>query len=84
MVRGVVVGGEAVWADLLLCGNVQQALNTQSIMGIPDIVQSAAALSGGADLPRGIGWLCLPITAKQLVCGVQAKSGGAEAPVNIF
>lgn len=84
MVRGVVVGGEAVWANLLLCGDVQQALHTQSIMGVPDVIQSAAALSRGPDLPCGVSWLCLSVRTQQLVCRVQAEGGGAEASVNIL
>lgn len=84
VVRGVVVGREAVWSNLFLCGNVQQPLHAQRVTGVPDVVQGAAALSGGPDLPGGIGWLRLSVRAQQLVCRVQAEGGGAKAPVNIL
>jgi len=84
VVRGVVVRGQAVRADLLLRGDVQQALHAQSVAAVPDVVQSAAALSGGADRPRGVGGLRLPVGAQQLVRRVQAQSRGAEPPVDFL
>lgn len=84
MVRGVVVGGQPVWADLLLTGNVQKALYSQSIAGIPDVVQRAAALPSGADLPGGVGRFCLSVGAQQLVSRAETQGGGAEASVDVL
>ena len=62
MVGRVVVGGQAVGADLLGGGELQQRLHAEGEPREPDVVQRAAALPRGAavaqaaeDEPEGVG-----------------------------
>lgn len=68
------VGGQAVGADLLLVGQLEDGVDMEAAAGVPDVVERVAALAAGAaDLPAGVGWFAAAVGAQPLVGAVQAQ-----------
>ena len=85
VVRRVVVGGQAVGADLLLARQLEHGVDLEAPVRVPDVVQRVAALAAGApDLPAGVGRLGASVRAQPLVGAVQPQWRWGKALVHVL
>lgn len=84
MVGWIAEGREPVWPNLFLSGHVQNCVHSQSVLSVPDVVQSGAAFPRGPNLPRGVLWLRHPALTEFLIGRVQTKRRRRETPVHFL
>lgn len=84
VVGRITKGRKSVWPDLLLGGHVQDGIHSQRVLGVPDVVQSTAALPRGPNLPRCVLRLRQTVPAEFLVSRVQAERRCGEAPIHLL
>lgn len=84
MVGWIAKGREPVWPNLFLSRHVQNCVHSQSILSVPDVVQSGAAFPRGPDLPRGVLWLRQPALTEFLIGRVQTKRRRCETSVHLL
>lgn len=84
VIGGVAEGRQPAGTDLLLGGQVQEGVHLQRVLAVPDVVQGAAALSAGPDLPGGELRLREAATAQFFVGRVQAERRRREAAVHLL